>query len=118
VIQLVLNNPEFQANLFSLDKPEAWAVLKTLKLLQAMTWEQYKRARACVGKGHTVSGSTRCESAAAAGPWPGAKVRGCAFYRSTPIPQGVVLNQTRGKICRCPALCVLSDALKAIANAF
>ena len=40
MIQLDLNNPEFQANLFALDKPEAWPVLKTLKLLQVMTWEQ------------------------------------------------------------------------------
>jgi hypothetical protein len=45
VIQLDLNNPEFQANLFSLDKPEAWAVLKTLKLLQAMTWEQIQASK-------------------------------------------------------------------------
>jgi hypothetical protein len=37
VIQLDLN-PEFQTNLFALNKPEAWAVLKTLRLLQAMTW--------------------------------------------------------------------------------
>ena len=45
MIQLDLNNPEFQANLFSLDKPEAWAVLKTLKLLQAMTWEQIQASK-------------------------------------------------------------------------
>ena len=40
MIQLDLNNQEFQANLFTLNKPEAWAVLKTLRLLQATTWEQ------------------------------------------------------------------------------
>ena len=40
VIQLDLNNPEFQANLLALDKPDAWAVLKTLRLLQTMSWEQ------------------------------------------------------------------------------
>jgi hypothetical protein len=40
VIRLDLNNPEFQANLLALGKQEGWAVLKTLRLLQAMTWEQ------------------------------------------------------------------------------
>ncbi|WP_295473479.1 hypothetical protein [Synechococcus sp. UW140] len=45
MIQLDLNNPEFQANLFSLEKPEAWAVLKTLKLLQVMTWEQIQASK-------------------------------------------------------------------------
>jgi hypothetical protein len=45
VIQLDLNNPEFQANLFALDKPQAWAVLKTLRLLQVMTWEQIQASK-------------------------------------------------------------------------
>lgn len=45
MIQLDLNNPEFQANLLSLDKPEAWAVLKTLRLLQSMTWEQVQASK-------------------------------------------------------------------------
>ena len=45
MIQLDLNNPEFQANLFSLEKPEAWSVLKTLKLLQVMTWEQIQTSK-------------------------------------------------------------------------
>jgi hypothetical protein len=45
VIQLDLNNPEFQANLLSLAKPEAWAVLKTLRLLQTMTWEQVQTSK-------------------------------------------------------------------------
>jgi hypothetical protein len=45
VIQLDLNNQEFQANLFTLNKPEAWAVLKTLRLLQAMTWEQIQASK-------------------------------------------------------------------------
>ena len=45
MIQLDLNNPEFQANLFSLEKPEAWALLKTLKLLQVMTWEQIQASK-------------------------------------------------------------------------
>lgn len=39
MIQLDLNNAEFQANLLALDKSDAWAVLKTLRLLQAMSWE-------------------------------------------------------------------------------
>jgi hypothetical protein len=40
VIRLDLNNPEFQANLLALEKNEAWAVLKTLRLLQTLDWPQ------------------------------------------------------------------------------
>jgi len=40
VIRLDLNNPVFQAQLLDLNKQEAWAVLKTLRLLQRMSWEQ------------------------------------------------------------------------------
>jgi hypothetical protein len=40
VIALDLNNPEFQANLLALQKNEAWAVLKTLRLMQTMDWQQ------------------------------------------------------------------------------
>ena len=35
MIQLDLNNPEFQANLLALPQQEPWAVLKTLRMLQA-----------------------------------------------------------------------------------
>jgi len=45
VIRLDLNNPEFQANLLALDKPQAWAVLQTLRLLQAMTWLQLQQSK-------------------------------------------------------------------------
>ena len=45
MIQLDLNNPEFQANLLVMPKPEAWAVLKTLRLLQGMSWEQLQRSK-------------------------------------------------------------------------
>ena len=45
MIQLDLNNPEFQANLLAMNKPEAWAVLKTLRLLQAKSWEQLQRSK-------------------------------------------------------------------------
>lgn len=45
MIQLDLNNPEFQGNLFTLNKIEAWSVLKTLKLLQVMTWEQIQASK-------------------------------------------------------------------------
>jgi hypothetical protein len=45
VIQLDLNNPEFQANLLSLGKQEVWAVLKTMRLLQAMTWHQLQSSK-------------------------------------------------------------------------
>ena len=40
MILLDLNNPEFQSNLLTLEKQEAWAVLKTLRLLQGMDWDQ------------------------------------------------------------------------------
>ena len=40
MIALDLNNPEIQANLLALQKDEAWAVLKTLRLQQAMDWQQ------------------------------------------------------------------------------
>ena len=40
MIRLDLNNPVFQAQLLDLKKQEAWAVLKTLRLLQRMSWEQ------------------------------------------------------------------------------
>ena len=40
MIRLDLNNPVFQAQLLDLNKQEAWAVLKTLRLLQRMSWEQ------------------------------------------------------------------------------
>ena len=40
MIHLDLNNPEFQSNLLTLEKQEAWSVLKTLRLLQGMDWEQ------------------------------------------------------------------------------
>ena len=36
MIQLDLNNPEFQSNLLALSKQEAWAVLKTLRMVQAL----------------------------------------------------------------------------------
>ena len=40
MIRLDLNNPEFQAQRLELNKQEAWAVLKTLRLLRKMSWEQ------------------------------------------------------------------------------
>lgn len=45
MIQLDLNNPEFQANLLALDKPDAWAVIKTLRLLHTMSWEQLQGSK-------------------------------------------------------------------------
>lgn len=39
-VQLDLNNPVFQENLFKLPKPEAHSVLSTLRKLASMTWEQ------------------------------------------------------------------------------
>jgi len=50
VIQLDLNNPEFQANLLALEKSEAGplatvSVLKTLRLLQAMNWDQLQSSK-------------------------------------------------------------------------
>ena len=45
MIRLDLNNPEFQANLLALEKSEAWAVLKTLRLLQEMDWSQLRSSK-------------------------------------------------------------------------
>ena len=45
MINLDLNNPEFQANLLELNKQEAWAVLQTLRLLQSMSWNQLQRSK-------------------------------------------------------------------------
>lgn len=50
MIQLDLNNPEFQANLLALAKPdtcqlETVTVLKTFRLLQAMSWEQLQSSK-------------------------------------------------------------------------
>jgi len=45
VIRLDLNNREFQANLFALEKSEAWAVIKTLRLLQTIDWCQLQSSK-------------------------------------------------------------------------
>ena len=45
MIRLDLNNPEFQANLLALEKNEAWAVLKTLRLLQTLDWPQLQTSK-------------------------------------------------------------------------
>ena len=45
MIRLDLNNPVFQTQLLDLNKQEAWAVLKTLRLLQRMSWEQIQVSR-------------------------------------------------------------------------
>ncbi len=39
-VQLDLNNPVFQRNLFSLQKNEQWAIFQTLRKLSRMTWKQ------------------------------------------------------------------------------
>ena len=45
MIRLDLHNPEFQANLLELGKPEAWAVLKTLRLLKTMGWNDLQGSK-------------------------------------------------------------------------
>ena len=42
-VRLDLNNPVFQENLFSLQKPERHAVIDTLKKIRQMTWAQVYR---------------------------------------------------------------------------
>ena len=42
-VLLDLNNPTFQANLFSLQKPERLAVLDTLNKIRQLTWAQIYR---------------------------------------------------------------------------
>lgn len=44
-LQLDLNNPEFQDNLFALPKAEALAVLKTLRLIKQLTWLQLQSSK-------------------------------------------------------------------------
>ena len=44
-ILLDLNNPVFQQDLFNLQKQEAFAVLKTLKKISQLTWEQIYQDR-------------------------------------------------------------------------
>lgn len=39
-VQLDLNSPVFQRDLFALEKPEQTALLSTLKRIRAMTWRQ------------------------------------------------------------------------------
>ena len=42
-VRLDLNNPVFQENLFTLQKPERQAALETLNKLRQMTWNQVYR---------------------------------------------------------------------------
>jgi hypothetical protein len=42
-VRLDLNNPVFQENLFTLQKPERHAALDTLNKLRQMTWQQVYR---------------------------------------------------------------------------
>lgn len=42
-VRLDLNNPVFQENLFSLQKPERHAAIDTLKKIRQMTWSQVYR---------------------------------------------------------------------------
>ena len=42
-VRLDLNNPVFQENLFSLQKPERYAAIDTLKKIRQMTWTQVYR---------------------------------------------------------------------------
>jgi hypothetical protein len=42
-IQLDLNNPVFQKNLLSLEKPERHSAMETLKKISRMTWNQLYR---------------------------------------------------------------------------
>lgn len=44
-ILLDLNNPVFQQDLFNLPKQEVFAVLKTLKKISQLTWEQVYQDR-------------------------------------------------------------------------
>jgi len=39
-IKLDLNNPVFQSQLFALSKQDQWVVLRALRKLSAMTWNQ------------------------------------------------------------------------------
>ena len=76
MIQLDLNNPEFQANLLALAKPDACqletvAVLKTLRLLQAMRWELIQSRQGPAGERlYSLRISRSCRAVAwRDGPW-------------------------------------------------
>jgi len=43
LIRLDMNNPEFQDNLFDLEKPERHSAMETLAKLRRMTWNQVYR---------------------------------------------------------------------------
>ena len=91
MIALDLNNPEIQANLLALQKDEAWAVLKTLRLQQAMDWQQLVLSKGTalrtdpepsgpLGPGALLpAGEPQL-----AGAWPGALATGSASSRCTP----------------------------------
>jgi hypothetical protein len=42
-VRLDLNSPVFQRQFFSLEKDQAWAVVRALKKLASMTWDQVYR---------------------------------------------------------------------------
>ena len=42
-VRLDLNNPEFQSDLFALQKPEQLAVLATLRKIASLSWDQVHR---------------------------------------------------------------------------
>ena len=71
MIQLDLNNPEFQTNLLAMPKPEAWAVLKTLRLLQGMSWELIQSRQGPAGERlYSLRISRSCRAVAwRDGPW-------------------------------------------------
>ena len=71
MIQLDLNNPEFQPNLLALGKQEAWAVLKKLRMLQVMSWELIQSREAPAGERlYSLIVSRSCRAVAwRHGPW-------------------------------------------------
>jgi len=71
VIQLDLNNPEFQPNLLALGKQEGWAVLKKLRMLQVMSWELIQSREAPAGERlYSLRVSRSCRAVAwRHGPW-------------------------------------------------
>ena len=95
----------------ALDKPDTWAVLKTLRLLQAMSWDQLQSSKGLgweliqSRRGRQVNGCFPCGSAAAVGPWPGVMAPGFGCFPSTPITTRPIAEARGGSasgVCRQP----------------
>ena len=90
LVELDLNNPVFQRQLFSLPKDEQLNVLRTLRKLSGMTWQQvYQDVGLKWELVHSRKGPHGerlvFDWEGCFGVWPAAKVHGCVSYLSIRI---------------------------------